>query len=202
RRGQGVRALHRNRLTLREMILAALFTALMVALGVVPPLTLPLSPVPVTTQTLGVMLAGSVLGRRGGALAMIIFLLLLVAGVPVLAGGRGGPGHLFGPSGGYILSWPLAAYVIGHLAGPAPRFGRLLVANVVGGILVVYAIGAPVLALVSGMGIKRALVAGAALFVPGDLLKAVVAALLAASLRRRLDAAAPGRSSDTPVVKG
>ncbi|BDG60359.1 biotin transporter BioY [Caldinitratiruptor microaerophilus] len=181
--------------TVRQVVLAGLFAAVVAALGMVPPLTLPISPVPITLQTLGVMLAGSLLGRRTGGLALLVFLVLLVAGVPVLAGGRGGAGYLFGPSGGYILSWPLAAYTIGWLVERVPpgRFWGYLVANVVGGILLVYLIGAPVLALVTGRTFKEALVGGALIFVPGDLLKALVASAVAVQVRRRY---APGRAED------
>lgn len=188
------------RSSLRELAQASLLAAVVVALGLVPPIRLPVSPVPITLQTLGVMLAGCLLPRRVALLSLLIFLLLLAAGFPVLAGGRGGPGYLLGPSGGYILSWPLAAYLIARWTeGRSPSLARLLLANLAGGILLVYACGVPVLALVTGMDVRRALVAGAAVFVPGDLLKAVAAALLAREVHRRYpalraQAQAPGAS--------
>ena len=86
----------------KEMMYVSLFTAIVAALGILPPVTLPFIPVPITAQTLGVMLAGTVLGARLGGLSLLVFLLLVLAGAPVLSGGRGGLGVIFGPSGGFI----------------------------------------------------------------------------------------------------
>ena len=189
-----------TRWPLVEMVLAAVFAAVVAALAALPPIRLPLSPVPITLQTLGVMLAGSLLGPRTGAMALVIYVLLAAAGAPVLAGGQGGASHLLGPSGGFILSWPLAAYVIGALTDQrSSGFGRFLAANVIGGILIVYAIGVPVLAIVTGMGWQQALIAGALVFIPGDLLKAVVASTLAMRVRHRLRRAHPGHRASSPA---
>lgn len=177
----------RQRFSTREIILAGLFAAVVGTLSLVPPIPLPGSPVPITSQTLGVMLAGSVLGRRGGGLALFGFLLMVVAGAPVLATGQTGPGVLLGPTGGYVLSWPLAAYVVGWLTeGRRGRYWWYAAANIVGGVMVVYAIGVPVMALVTGLGMAEALVAGALVFLPGDIVKALVGAGLAVSLHRVL----------------
>lgn len=187
-----------TRLSIREVAGAGLMAAVVAAMGLLPPLYLPVSPTPITLQTMGVMLAGALLGRRGGALALLVFLALLAAGVPVLSGGRGGVAHLFGPGGGYILSFPLAAWVIGWWAErrARPGFWHLLAGNVAGGILLVYAVGAPVLALITGRSLAEALVAGALIYLPGDLLKAVTAAVVCVELHRRLPlragAPAPG----------
>jgi biotin transport system substrate-specific component len=79
----------------RDIVYIALFAAIVGALGMFPPITLPLIGVPITAQSLGVMLAGSVLGARRGGLAIVLFLVLVAIGVPLLAGGRGGFGVLF-----------------------------------------------------------------------------------------------------------
>ncbi|MEW6045956.1 MAG: biotin transporter BioY [Bacillota bacterium] len=183
-----------RRVEIQEMALVGLFTAVVVAMALVPPITLPLSPVPITLQTLGVMLAGCVLRPRAAALSLVVFLLLMVAGAPVLPGGRGGASYLFGPTGGYLLSWPLAAWAIALFTRRFPgRFWGYLLANVLGGMLLVYAIGVPVLAAVAGLSFRQAVISGALLYVPGDLLKAAAAAALALELRRRYPVPRPKR---------
>src|SRR3989338_4487841 len=100
---------------LKGMIFAALFAALtgVVAWFKIP---LPFTPIPITLQTLLVLMSGAMLGAYYGALAMIVYLILGAIGLPVFAGGSSGVGALLGPSGGYLLSYPPAAFVIGLIA--------------------------------------------------------------------------------------
>ncbi len=107
-----------QKITLREMMVVAVFIALLTALGYVN-IPLPFSPVPLTGQTFGVMLAGMLLGSRLGFITLLLFDLTGLV-FPVFAGGAaGGLGKLLGPTGGYILSWPLAAAAIGLFASAA-----------------------------------------------------------------------------------
>ncbi|HEX8434993.1 biotin transporter BioY, partial [Archangium sp.] len=85
----------------RDLVHVALFAALVAALGLMPPLMLPFIPVPITAQTLGVMLAGSTLGARKAGLSLLLFQVLVLAGLPLLAGGHGGLAVLPGPTGGF-----------------------------------------------------------------------------------------------------
>ena len=71
------------------------------------------TPVPITLQTIGVLLAGGILGARLGAISQIVFLLLVATGLPLLSGGRGGIGVFVGPSAGYLLSYPLTHFALG-----------------------------------------------------------------------------------------
>ena len=96
------------------MVFAALFAALTGAVAWFK-IPLPFTPVPITLQTLMVLLSGAMLGPYYGALSMIIYLILGAIGLPVFAGGSSGIGALFGPSGGYLLSYPIAAFVIGYM---------------------------------------------------------------------------------------
>ena len=98
----------------RNISLIALFAALIAVLGLVPKLTL-MSGIPITAQSLGVMLCGTVLGARRGMLAVLLFLLLVALGLPLLAGGRGGLGVFAGPTVGFLIGWVAGAYVIGLL---------------------------------------------------------------------------------------
>lgn len=96
------------------MIFAALFASLTAAVSFFK-IPLPFTPVPITLQTLMVLLSGAMLGSSYGALAMIIYLLLGAIGLPVFSGGSSGLGALLGPTGGYLLSYPIAAFVIGQM---------------------------------------------------------------------------------------
>ena len=169
----------------RDLAYVALFAAVIAVLGTLPAITV--GPVPITAQTLGVMLAGSVLGARRGFLAVLLFLVLVAVGLPLLASGAGGLAPFVGASAGYLYSWPLAAFVIGWLTERSwDRYDVLrgTLVNVVGGIVVVYAIGVPVLKAVAGLEWGTAFRTGAAVFLPGDLFKAVVAAAIADVVRR------------------
>jgi biotin transport system substrate-specific component len=168
----------------RDLVHVALFAAITAVLGVVPAVNV--GPVPITAQTLGVMLAGSVVGARRGFLSQLLFLVLVAVGLPLLPGGRGGLSVFAGPTAGYLLSWPVAALVIGLVTERVWRrytFGWGLAANVLGGMLVIYAIGIPVSAAVLGASLWTTLVA-ALIFLPGDLVKAVLAAAVAVRVRR------------------
>ena len=99
---------------LKGMVFAALFAALTAAVAWFK-IPLPFTPVPITLQTLVVLLSGAMLGAYYGALSMIIYLSLGVIGLPVFAGGSSGIGVLFGPTGGYLFSYPIAAFVIGKM---------------------------------------------------------------------------------------
>ncbi|UWF76634.1 biotin transporter BioY [Microbacterium neungamense] len=160
----------------------AVFAALIVVLGmVVVPLP---GGVPITAQTLGVMLAGLVLGPRRAPLAILLVLGLAAIGLPVLAGGRGGLGVFAGPTAGYMLGWIFGVVVIGLIAHRG-RFTwwRAGLACVAGGILVVYLFGVPVQAAVLGTPLLPT-AASALVFLPGDLLKAAAATALAVALAR------------------
>jgi biotin transport system substrate-specific component len=175
----------------KDIVLIALFCGILVALGSIPPLNIGIIPVPITSQTLGVMLAGAILGPVRGAASSALFVLLVVVGLPVLAGGRGGLGIISGPTGGYLLGWIPGAFVVGLLAkllvtrtpAPLPQFVWYLVACIAGGIIVVYAIGIPWSSVATGISLRKAAV-GALYFVLGDLIKAVITSLVARSVRR------------------
>lgn len=174
----------------RNAALIAVFAGFVAALGLVPMFQPPGFSVPITAQSLGVILAGAILGGRRGFAALVLFLALVAVGLPVLPGGRGGLGVFFTPSVGFLLGFPLAAFVVGWLTerGGAPyRLSWGIVSNVVGGIVVLYAAGIAGMAAVTGMSVGAAAVASW-IYIPGDLTKVVLAALVA----RGVHAAYPG----------
>jgi biotin transport system substrate-specific component len=185
-------------LTAQDLARVAVFAALIAVLGLPGTIVLFGGAVPVTAQTLGVMLAGAVLGARRGFLAVLTFCVLVLAGLPLLAGGRGGLGVLAGPSAGYFLAFPLAALVVGLIVQrrlPRPSILWVFLACVVGGIGVVYAVGVPVLAWRADLDLRAAVVTGALVFLPGDLLKAAVAAVVASGVHRAYPAWAEERAT-------
>ncbi|ROR05124.1 biotin transporter BioY [Erwinia sp. JUb26] len=170
----------------RDIVYIALFAAMTAALGLFPAFSLPVIGVPITAQTLGCMLAGAIAGAKRGALAMVLFDLLVAIGLPLLAGGRGGLGVYMGPGGGFILSWPLAALLIGYLYQRGLRSLTLvkeLLIIALGGIVVIYACGIPWIAAVAGITLKQAAL-GSLGFVPGDIVKVVLAAVIVRAVRR------------------
>ena len=169
----------------RDLAYVALFAAVIAVLGTIP--AIPVGPVPITAQTLGVMLAGAVLGARRGFLAVLLFLVLVALGLPLLASGAGGLAPFVGTTAGYLYSWPIAAFVIGWLTERSwDRYNVLrgTLINVVGGILVIYAVGVPVLKAIGELTWGQALTGGALPFIPGDLFKAFAAAAIADVVRR------------------
>jgi biotin transport system substrate-specific component len=170
---------------IKEITYVAVFAAVMGALGVVPPIMLSFTPVPITLQTLGVLLAGGVLGARLGAMSQTIFLLLLAAGMPLLSGGRGGLGVFVGPSVGYIISWPITAFCIGYLLSrfQTLKIQHILFINLTVGILLIYLIGIPVQAFMMDIPLLKA-VQLSLFYIPGDVLKAILASILVYRLRK------------------
>lgn len=136
---------------------------------------LPFSPVPITGQTFAVLLVGALLGSRRGAMSLLAYLMEGTLGIPVFAEGGYGLPHLLGPTGGYLIGFPLAAWVVGWLCerGWDRRLHTAALAMLVGN-GVIYLCGVPWLAHFVGGG--RALELGLLPFVPGDLIKLALAA--------------------------
>jgi len=166
----------------REIPFIGLFAALTAVCGYIE---IPLPLVPITAQTLAVMLAGSVLSPRPAFLSMVLFLLLGIVGLPVYAGGVSGIGIFFGPTGGFLMSWPIAVFVMAHLVKRLnPNFISIFLVNILGGIVIVYGIGVPYLARIAHLDLISALAVGALPFIPGDLIKAFISATIALSIRK------------------
>ena len=147
-------------------------------------IAIPLQPVPFTLQVLAVVLCGLLLGPRLGALAQVVYVLVGAVGVPVFSNFTGGLGHLLGPTGGYLISYPIAAAVAGLAANSvatAPRIRALLTGFLWGcvGLAVIYAVGTTWLAVVSHLTPAQAIAAGLAPYIAFDLIKVALATLVA-----------------------
>ena len=172
-----------------DVALVATFAAFIAVCAILPAIPVPGSAVPITLQTFGVMLAGLVLGARRGALAALLYLAVGAAGLPVFSGGAGGVGVFAGLSAGYLLAFPLAAALAGYLATqagglrPTVRYVALFGSATAASLLLIHPIGIAVMGWRGGLSVSEALVAGSR-YIPGDLIKNLLAALVASAVLR------------------
>ena len=170
-----------------DLAFIAVFAALIAAFSLVP--GIPVGPVPITLQTLGVALAGLVLGPWRGFAATALYLAVGFAGLPVFAGGASGLGVLAKPSVGYLLSFPFAALVAGLLArwlsgrSPRLRFLWLFVSGLGASILVIHPGGILGLMAILQIDFAKALAIDI-VFWPGDLAKNLAAAAVALAVHK------------------
>lgn len=179
----------------RNIAHIALFAALIAALGLLPKFTLG-SGIPITAQSLGIMLCGTVLGAKRGALAVILFLALVAIGLPLLAGGRGGLGVFTTPWAGFLFGFPVAAFFTGLIVQNT-RKGSLtmvaIIAAIIGGIGVLYAIAIPYYMIATGKGFWTSFLTMTP-FIPGDLIKAVLAGLITGAIYKARPASVLSRT--------
>ena len=167
----------------KTIVLVSLFAALIAVLGLAPKVPGPFG-VPITAQSMGIMLCGTVLGAKRGALAVLLFITLTAIGLPLLSGGRGGLGVFAGPSSGFIIGFPIAAYVAGLITTKLKMikiFYSSLLGAIIGGIFVLYIPGIIGMSLALGKSISEATVI-ALIYIPGDLIKAFLCATLTQTL--------------------
>ncbi|PRY97607.1 biotin transport system substrate-specific component [Jezberella montanilacus] len=180
-----------------DLVLIALMTALLIVLSLVAPIPIGVIPVPVTLQLLGVMLVGLILGPLRAALVVLLYVSMALVGIPVLPGGRAGLAVLTGPTGGFLLGMIPGASVVGWLGyqseavkwrarSSGGQIARGVLAGVAGGVVVVYALGVPWMIWVTGLTPIKAMVA-VAIFIPIDIVKAVIASVLAYQVKRSIN---------------
>lgn len=174
-----------NNISIRDMVLAGMFAALIGVMGYVS-IPIPFSPVPISGQTLVIMLIGLMLTPKQAFYSVLSWLLAGVVGAPVFSGGRAGLAVLGSPSGGYIIGFLVGAVVISYLRGDSGSMVKMYMAAIVGGILVIYAFGVPVMAFLLDMNFSTALKAGALPFLIGDFIKVIIAVNLVSVLNKRV----------------
>jgi len=165
---------------LRWMVLISLMAAL-AAVGAY--IHIPIGPVPIVLTTLFVLLSGLLLGSRWGLASMGLYLLVGAIGMPVFAGGKGGFAHFFGPTGGYLLGFPLAAWLTGLVSERSRGFLMWEIISVIIGSLTIYGLGVPWLKMVTQMPWLKSFWVGMAPFLIGDVVKASAAVILARAVR-------------------
>jgi biotin transport system substrate-specific component len=165
---------------LRMMVFASLLAALMTAGAYI---SIPLGPVPIVLQNMFVFLAGLLLGSRWGLASVGVYLLAGACGLPVFAGGMGGIGRIVGPTGGYLIGYLPAVFIIGYISAKgAARMGYDIIA-MIGGTIVLYACGVTWLKILTGMSWSKTLAVGMYPFLVGDALKIAAAAAIARAIR-------------------
>ncbi|MCB2292202.1 biotin transporter BioY [Clostridium algoriphilum] len=176
------------KLSTRDLIITALFTALTAVGGII---SIPLGPVPITLQSLFVILSGLILGAKLGALSQITYVILGLIGLPVLAGGSGGLGSVVSPTFGFLMGYIVAAYVIGKLTEKNKSLSKIIYSVILGS-LGIYVIGVPYFYFIFTNYLGKSINFYAALkfaclpFIPGDVIKAIIAIILAKKLIPRL----------------
>jgi biotin transport system substrate-specific component len=173
-------------LKIKNLILVALFAAL-TAIGAFIKIPMPIAPI--TLQTLVSILAGMLLGPWLGALSQIVYVAVGLIGVPVFAGG-GGIGYILQPSFGYLIGLVAGAFICGMVANRIKKlkFYWALAASAAG-MLAVYLIGVPYLYMIQnlyqskGISFTNVLYYGLVLFIPGDILKCIVASIITIKLK-------------------
>lgn len=164
----------------------AMFTAFISVMAFIPPIPLPFMPVPIVLQNIGIILAGCLLGYKRGTLSVVIFLLLVAIGLPLLSGGRGGLGVFFGPSAGYLFGYPVVTFLIGLFIDK--RWNKLtftyaLSVNIIIGVLLLNIIGGYVMGEFMHVSLVKRYIFAAG-FLPGDIIKAILATMLLFSLKK------------------
>jgi biotin transport system substrate-specific component len=185
----GSRPSSRKRWDTTDLSLVAVFAALIAALAILP--GIPVGPlgVPITLQTLGVLLAGVVLGPARGAAAVLLYLVAGLIGLPVFSGFSGGFGVLAGPSAGYLVAFPLAAFVAGLLAVVVLRRARrfrtvlLFLSCLAASLLTIHPLGVAGLMVNADLPLRQAVLVDV-VYLPGDVIKDILAAVLAVSVHR------------------
>ena len=170
---------------IRQIALAGLMSAVICLLAPWS-LRIPISPVPVTLGFLAIYFVISVLGMKLGTLSVVVYILLGLAGLPVFSGFLGGPGPLFGPTGGYLLGYIFMALICGFFVD---KWGDNLLMGFLGMILgtaVCYLFGTAWLAYQQSCTFFHALTLGVIPFIPVDLIKLAIATVIGGQLRKRL----------------
>jgi biotin transport system substrate-specific component len=174
-----------TKLDTRDICMTGIFTAIMAVMAQIS-VPMPLG-VPMTMQTFAIMLSGVMLGAKGGFFSTLAYVLLGAAGVPVFANFTGGMGIILGPTGGFIVSFPIFALLIGW---GADKGRNEAIAGLIAGHIVNYAVGTVCFSLSTGKGLDVAFAACVLPFIPTAILKAAAAGVVGLKMRARVMSAA------------
>lgn len=167
---------------LLKMVLCAFFAAITAVLSQI---VIPIGPVPINLATFAVFCAGALLGAKYGACSLVIYAVLGAVGVPVFAMFRGGLGTLAGPTGGYIIGYIPAAFITGFIVERINRNNKVMLYSVamLAGMLTYFIFGTAWFMISTNTGLWSALTICVLPFIPGDLLKIVLASVISRILR-------------------
>ncbi len=172
-----------NKSKVYQMAIIGVLTAVICILG---PLSIPIGLVPISFTTLAIFIALYALGMKKGVLSTILYIVIGFVGIPVYSGFSSGPAKLFGPTGGYIIGYVFMALIAGYFIDRYFDKWYLCVTGMVIGSIVLYIFGTAWLTYQANLTVGSALAAGVIPFIPGDLAKIAIAAIVGPLLRKRL----------------
>jgi len=167
----------------KQLTLCSLFATLTAILSQIS-IPLPFTPVPINLATLSVLLAGAILGKKGGAISQIVYALLGAVGLPVYANFLSGIGILIGPTGGYIIGYIIAAFVVGIIVEKSEKNLKTYLLSMCLGIIACYILGTAWFMYVTNNNLISALTLCVLPFIPGDIIKIIFGACIANRLKK------------------
>jgi len=175
--------MRKSSLSIRDLCLISVFAALIIALSPIP-IPLP-GGIPITLATFIIPFAGAVLGPKRGAIAALVYVLLGAAGLPIFSAFRGGLPMIIGPTGGFLLTFPLLAWIVGFFAERGHRLW--LAVGLVVGFVVNFSAGMLYFSLITGQSLQTAFLVTTLPFLPVEPLKMCAVFLLAPMVRKALE---------------
>lgn len=173
-----------SKISIQDICMIALCTAVIAIMAQIS-IPMPLG-VPMTMQTFAITLAAVVLGSKKGCIASLIYVLLGMIGIPVLAGFSGGIQHIVGPTGGFLISFPIMAYIIGLGIDKLKDVKGGFVLCIIAGTVVNYIIGVMMFCLLTSSSVVVGFTACVLPFIPTAIIKAILAAAIGLQIRKRL----------------
>lgn len=170
---------------LRKLLYAGMFTAIMSIMAQIA-LPIPFSPVPVTLQVMAICLAGAILGSKTGFISILTYDLLGIIGVPVFSNFHGGLSSLLSPGGGYIIAFPIAAYIIGLILERNEINVFKVVIAMSAGLIVIYLFGMIQMKILLGLTWAKAFMMAVGVFLPLDLIKIVLSSFIVIPVRKAI----------------
>lgn len=161
--------------SIRQHVMCAFFTAVM---AVFSQIIIPIQPVPISMGSMAALMAGAILGKKYGALSMILYILLGAVGLPVFAAARSGLPVIFGPGGGFIAGYVLMAFFVGWIAEKYGYRLQVMIPAMAGGTLICYACGLAWFMVLTKTGLWAALTMCVFPFIIGDIVKVCLGAVL------------------------
>lgn len=167
----------------KQLVLIALFSAIICVSSLI---SIPIGAVPISLQSLAIMIAGLCLKPKEAASSVLVYILIGAVGIPVFAGAKSGVGVLVGPTGGYIVGFLVGAFVISKFVEKKFSLQNAALGLFLGGLVVVYLIGVCWLCYQTNMPIEKAIKVGMLIFIPGDLFKMVIAYAISSRIRKQI----------------
>ncbi len=172
-----------NKMKTRQLTLIGVMTAVTCILG---PLSLPIGIIPISLTNLAIYFAVYALGGKRGTLSYIVYLFIGLVGLPVFSGFSGGFTKLFGPTGGYLIGFILMAFISGIFIDKFSSKIYMCFLGMVLGTIVTYILGTAWLSYEAHIGFNKALAVGVLPFIPGDIVKIIIASLIGPQIKKRL----------------